>query len=406
MTTPLPSPLRSPAFRRFFAGRLVSLLGSAMAPVALAFAVLDAAPGITDLGIVLATRTVPMLAFLLLGGAAADRFSRRTVLLVAHLGSGLTQGAFAVLLLTHHYTLLSASALALLNGVLAAFTSPALRGVVPQLVDREQLRQANALLGSLANAAKILGPSAAGLLVAASNGGVAVAADAASYLLAAVFLARLPIAGTAERPKSRLLAELRSGWAEFTRQGWVWRVTTAFFLMNLVQTGTWQILGPQLTREVSSTAGWGLLLSVRGAGMLLASALAYRLAVRHLLRTGVAVSVLGALPLLALGAGLSLPALLAAAFAGGCGSGLAAVSWDTSLQEHVPGEALSRVSSYDDLLSYLAIPVGQLSVGPLAAAIGGRELATVTALLYAVAALSPLVFTSVRTLPHAAARTA
>ncbi|AUG80492.1 MFS transporter [Kitasatospora sp. MMS16-BH015] len=401
MPTPPPAPLRSPAFRLFFAGRLVSLLGSSMAPVAVAFAVLDAAPGRSDLGIVLAARTMPLLAFLLLGGVAADRFPRRTVLLLAHLGSALTQGAFAALLLTHHYTLLSAATLELLNGILSAFTNPALRGVVPQLVDRSRLRQANALLGSLANGTKIFGPSLAGLLVATTGSGVAIAADAASFLLAALFLARLPITGRAERTEARLPTQLRQGWREFVRPGWVLPVTAAFFVMNLVQTGSWQILGPQLTRALSSTTGWGLVLSVRGLGMLAMSTLAYRFAVKHLLRLGQAASVLGALPMLTLGLGLPLPAVLAAAFAGGCGSALTGIAWETSLQEHVPGEALSRVAAYDDLFSYLAIPVGQLSIGPLSAAFGGGQVATAASLLYAVAALSPLAFARVRALPHA-----
>jgi hypothetical protein len=77
-----------------------------------------------------------------------------------------------------------------------------------------------------------------------------------------------------------------------------------------------------------------------------------------------------------------------------------AIGWDTSLQEHVPAQVLSRVASYDDLLSYLAIPIGQLGVGPLAHALGGFRVSTGAGLAFAAAALVPLTSGAVRRLPH------
>jgi MFS family permease len=397
-------------FRWFFAGQSVSLLGSSMAPVALAFAVLDASGSAGDLGIILTAYMVPLLVFLLVGGATADRFPRRTVLVAANLGSALTQGGVAALLLTGRYALLPVAALGLLNGVLAAFTAPALRGIVPQLVARDRIRKANALLGSVRNATKILGPSLSGVLVVAVGGGPAIAFDALTYLLAAVCLARLAWlsvtggpadASVASRPPGGgMLADIRDGWTEFRRIRWVWTVSLCFCVINLVQTGTWQILGPVLTRQVSGEAAWGFVLSARGAGLLVMSALMYRLVVRHLLRLGQLLSVLGALPLLALGAHLHAPWLIAAAFVAGLGSSAMAVGWDTSLQEHVPAHALSRVSSYDDLLSYAAIPVGQLCVGPLAQRFGGFPVAAAAGAVYAATALVPLASATVRRLPH------
>ena len=401
--------LRRADFRWFFTGQLVSLLGSSMAPVALTFAVLNASSSTGDLGIVLTARMLPLLGFLLVGGATADRFARRTVLVTANLGSALTQGCVAGLLLTGHYSLTWVATLEFLNGVLSAFTTPALRGIVPQLVDDGRLRQANALLGSMGNATKIFGPSLSGILVVAVGGGPAIAFDALTYLIAAGCLARLPlIAGVAAARASAagpatILADIRDGWTEFRRIPWVWPVSGTFCLMNMVQTGTWQILGPELTRQLSGEATWGFVLSARGLGLLVMSALMYRLVVGHLLRVGQLMSVLGALPLLALGAHLHTPWLIASAFTAGLGSAVAGISWDTSLQEHVPAHVLSRVSSYDDLLSYVAIPIGQLCVGPLAQTFGGFRLTTGTGVVYAVAAVVPLASTAVRRLPHARA---
>ncbi len=390
-------------FRWFLSAQVVSLLGSSMAPVALAFGVLDASGSTSDLGVVLTAHMVPLLAFLLVGGAVADRLPRRTVLVAAHLGSALARGGVAALLLTGRYALLPVAALAFLGGVLAAFTTPALRGIVPQLVPGVRVRQANALLASVRNSTKILGPSLSGIVVAVAGGGPAIAFDALTYLLAAGFLARLSLAAapTSPRPSSRMLADIRDGWTAFRHVRWVWTVSLCFCVINLVQVGTWQILGPVLTRQLSGEEAWGFVLSARGIGMLVMSALMYRLVVRHLLRLGQLMSVLGALPLLALGARLPAPWLIAVALVAGLGSSIAAVGWETSLQEHIPAHMLSRVSSYDDLLSYIAIPIGQLGVGLLADRFGGFQVAATAGLIYAVAAVLPLASAAVRRLPHA-----
>ncbi|MGX4736490.1 MFS transporter [Kitasatospora griseola] len=391
----LPPLLHHSGFRRFFTGRAISLFGSAMAPVALAFAVLDGSGRAADLGVVLALRTLPMLAFLLLGGAIADRLPRRTVLLTTHLGAGLTQGAVAALLLTGHYALGPIAALEFLNGLLTAFTSPALVGILPELVPREQLRPANALLGIAANGSKVFGPALAGLLVASAGAGWAVAVDALSYLPAALCLARLP-AGRIRSQRAALLPELREGWTAFRRTRWIWWTTWSYCATNLLLTGPWQILGPQL----SGPALWGTLLGARGAGLLLAGAALYRLALPRLLAAGQLAGLALPLPLLALGLHATVPWLVAAALVAGLGSALASTAWDTSLQEHLPADVLSRVASHADVFSYLAIPLGQLACGPLAAHYGPHTVAAATALAQAALTLLPLLAPSVRTLPH------
>lgn len=388
-------PLRESAFRWFLTGRAVSLLGSSLAPVALAFAVLEASGRASDLGVVAAAHMVPLLGFLLVGGAVSDRFPPRTVLVVANLGSGLTQGAVAVVLLTGRYSLLAIATLELANGVLAAFTTPALRGVVPRLVPPGELQRANALLGTTRNATKILGPTVAGLLVATSGGGTAIAVDAVSYLLAAGCLLRVRLPRSAPRAPTSLLRELAEGWTVFRGTRWLWTVTVAFAVVNLANTGPWQVLGPVLSSPVT----WGVVLSARGAGMFASSLLMYRVRARRLLALGQITAVAGALPLLALGAATGAGWLVAAAVLAGLGSSVTATAWDTTLGEHVPRAVLARVSSYDELLSYAVIPVSQLAVGPLADTFGPQPVALAAGVLYAVAAAAPLVSRAVRALP-------
>ncbi|MEV7225818.1 MFS transporter [Polymorphospora sp. NPDC051019] len=396
--------LHSP-FRSFYLGRLVSMLGSAMTPVALAFAVLDASGDAGHLGIVLACQMVPHLALLLVGGAVGDRLPRRTVLVVAHLGAGLTQGLVALVLLTGNYRLWLVGALAFAGGALNAFTSPAQRSVVAELVAPADLQRANALLATTRSAVLVLGPTVAGLLVVVAGGGWAIAGDAAGFLAAAAFFARLPAAPAPAAPapdrRPGLWRDIRDGWTVFVTIPWLWPVALAYFVINLVNTGPWQILGPALTGQRDGEAAWGVVLSLRAVGLLLMSAIMYRLVVRHPLRFGRLAGALGASSLIALGLGLDTYWLAAFAFLGGVGFAASGITWDTALQRHVDKAALARVSSIDDLLSFAAIPVGQVLVGPLAARWGGTTVALWCGIAFAVAALAPLAARPVRRLESA-----
>lgn len=177
-------PLRLRAFRWFFAGRLASLTGSAMTPVALAFAVLDASGRIGDLAVVLAAQSVPMLVLLLVGGVVADRVPRGAVLVVANTGAGLTQAATAYVLVGGGYALGTVVVLVALNGACAAFTMPALSGIVTELVPAGGLQRANSLLAVSRGAVRVVGPGLAGIVVATAGGGWALAVDAAGHLVA------------------------------------------------------------------------------------------------------------------------------------------------------------------------------------------------------------------------------
>jgi MFS family permease len=380
----------------FFAGRLVSLLGSSMAPVALAFAVLETSGRATDLGVVLAARSVPMLLFLLVGGVVSDRMPRRTVLLVSNLGAALTQSAVATCLVTGRYHIAAIAALEFLNGVVTAFTSPALRGIVPQLVDASQRQRANSLLGTTKNATSILGPSVAGVLVVAFGGGWAIAVDAVTYLLAAVCMARLDLPGRPEKGTSSFFAELREGWVGFRSLTWVCTIVVAFAVTNCLYVGVWNVLGPTIAAASVGAAAWGTVLSVRAVGVLTASAAMYRVTVLRSPAAGLLCFSLGSLPMVVLGLQGRLWLLVTAALLAGLGQGVMAIIWETSLQDHVAPDKLSRIAAYDDLVSFAAVPLGQVGVAPFAAAFGNHHVMVTGGVLFGVAALAPVLFASVR----------
>lgn len=399
---PVVGPWRHRGFRWFFTGQSVSLAGSAMTPVALSFAVLAAAHHSGDLAVVLAAQSLTLLAFLLVGGAVADRSPRARVLVWSNLGAGLTQGMVAALLLTSHYHLPLIALLEMSNGACTAFTLPALRGLVPQLVDRDGVQKANSLLSTSRGVTKILGPSAAGAVVAGAAGGWAIALDAASFGVAAycmsrVALPKVPASATiAARPS--MLTELRLGWREFRARGWVLVVVSTFGAANFVLAGVWLVLGPTIAQHTIGARGWGIALSAQAAGVLAMSMIMYRLTPRYPLRWSQSFAALFTLPMLALGLSWPTPWLAAAAFVAGTGFAVDQITWATAMQQHIPADVLSRVSSYDTLGSYVAVPLGQLAVVPLAAAFGNTRIAIAGAIAWAALTLGALAVPSVRQL--------
>lgn len=385
-------------FRWFLVGRTVDLAGSSMTTVALALAVLQASGRVADLGIVLAANMIPTLVLLLVGGAVADRTSRRTVLVVTALATAAVMAAMAVVLITDHYTLVVITGLAAVSGAVSAFSQPALRGIVPELVERRDLQRANAILASSQHTVRILGPVLAGVLVATAGGGWALAADAASYVLAAAAFTRLPGASRPPAANRPLWRDLVDGWSVFRSRRWVVVMTVSFALVNAVNVGPWNVLGPQVVSGHDGAVGWGTVQTVRAAGLLLMSVVAVKLVLRRPLRDGRIWGMLAALPLLALGLSGDAWVVAAAAFAGGLGFTVAAITWESTLQAAVPEESLSRVVAYDDLLSYLAIPLSQLAAGPLAAVYGAKEVSVACGVAYLVVCLVPLLSREVRDL--------
>lgn len=364
-------PLAEPLFRRLFVGRLVSFLGSSVAVVALAFAVLDVSGSPADLGIVLAAREVPQVIFLLIGGVVADRLPRNRVMVVSNVLSGVAQGVAAVLLLTGDARVWQLAALAAVNGVAVSFFFPASEGLVPQTVSRGRLQQANALLRLAQTSTSIGGAALGGLLVAATSPGWAIAADAASYLLAAAVLVSLRLPAIRKDAAASFLRDLHEGWREFWSRTWLWSIVLQFSLVNAAWAGGFQLLGPvEANRRLGGASAWGLVLSALSAGFVVGGLVALRWRTGRPLLVGTLGVFTMALPMAALAGNAPVWLLAAAAFTAGVGLEQFGVAWSTVMQEQIPMERLSRVYSYDALGSFVFIPIGFAAAGPAAAAIG------------------------------------
>lgn len=388
-------PLFSGPFGWFFFGRTVTIFGSSMTPVALSLSVLKQTGSPVDLGIVLAANMIATLIFMLVGGTLADRLSRRTLLIASNVASALVLAGIATLLATGSYTLYWMTALSALQGAVAAFEGPAFRGIVPELAPANDLQRANAALSSTRSASRIIGPLVAGILVGAVGGAVALAVDAVANLVAGLFFMHLPPSGKVKAQQS-ITKDLVEGWRAFTSLRWVMIMSVSFAFINALNVGPWQVLGPLVVSEKDGPIGWGSVLSIRAIGLLLAGLVLMRLVLKKPLTTGRMVGTLGALPLLALGFTSNFWWISAAAFLGGIALTFGNVTYDSTLQSNVPLEVLSRVSAYDDLLAYVAIPLSQLAVGPAIQTFGAQKVAIFCGTGYAIASLAPLLTRSVR----------
>ncbi|MEV6287578.1 MFS transporter [Kribbella sp. NPDC051770] len=397
------APLRESNFRYYWLARLIDRAGTTMAGVALAFAVLEVSSSASALGTVLAAQSIPLVVFLLAGGVLADRFGRTVVIQVTNVASGLSQLAIAVLVITGTAEIWHLAVLSAVSGTVTAARMPALAGILPQLVPRDQLKPANLAVAVPENALMVLGPAVSGLLVVAAGPGWALAVDGTTYLLAALVLTRVRIPRPVEgRQRKGVAADLREGWSYVRSTQWLWVVVAAFFLLNAIVSGAFATLGPVLaTRTDLGEAGWGLIRSAQAVGFLVCSLVLIRLTLRRPLLWGmIAIAVQGA-PMLVLGFQPLLVTAMIAAFAAGVGSQIFGLGWDLAMQEHVPDEMLSRAYSYDMLGSVAAIPIGQLAFGPLGLAFGIQPVMIVAGTAYVVVALLPLLSRSVRELPRA-----
>lgn len=387
----LRGPLRTPAFRWLLAGRTINLLGSAVAPIALAFAVLDLTGSTTDLGLVVAARSLMNVLLLLYGGVLADRLPRRLLLVGSAGGAAVTQAAVAALVLSGHGQIWSLALLSAVNGAVSGVGMPAALAALPQTVPSQHLPTGIALARVAGNSTNVVGLAVGGALVAILGPGWGIATDAATFAVAACCFSRLPSV-TVASGRGSVLADLREGWAEFASRTWVWAVVAQFLVVNAALAGAEGVLGPVVADRTIGRSAYGLVLAASAVGLVVGAVVALRYRPHRALRFGVIVILAMALPALGLALSPTIAVLAVTFFLSGIASDLFGVAWDVSLQQNITADRLARVYSYDALGSFLAIPLGQIVVGPLAAAVGTRT--TLLGLATAVTVATGLALTS------------
>ena len=392
--------LRQRSFRNLFASQTISLLGSAIAPVALAFAILDERGGSpSDLGFVLAARSLGQVTFLLLGGVLADRLPRFRLMATSNLLACGAQGGIAAMFLARAAPLGAVIALSAVNGAAGALFLPAQQGVIPQIVPQDQLQAANALMRLARNSMSILGSALAGVLVATIGSGWALAFDAATFAAATALIVGIRADPADRKAPSTMLADLREGWQEFRSRSWVWLLVGQFAFVN----GCWaavNVLGPLLAKQYMGGApAWAAVLTAMAVGLVSGSLVAIRLRPRYPLRVAAAATFGFLPPFLVLAFHAPVWLVAAAMLVNGVCVDIFEVLWDTSLQTHIPNDALARISSYDALGSFVLGPLGLVAVGPVAAALGVTPTLIGACAILTAATIMPLLTSAVRDLP-------
>ncbi|WP_337191969.1 MFS transporter [Streptomyces sp. HUCO-GS316] len=314
------------------AAAFVTNLGSQGALIAAAFAVLEAGGDGGDVGLVAASRTLPLVVFLLIGGAVADRLPRHRVMVAANALNCLSQAAFAVLVLAGEPELWQMMLLTALGGTGQAFFSPAAEGMLLSSVEGEQAGRAFAVFRMAMQGAALGGAALGGALVAAIGPGWVLAADAAAFAVAGALRSLLDVSHIPPRaPGGGMLADLREGWREFAGRPWLWGIVVQFSVANAVVGAADAVYGPLVARDHLGGAGpWGLALGFFGAGTVGGALLMTRWKPRRLLLAGTLCVFPLALPSAALAAPVPAGVLYAVMFLTGVTLEVFGVSWMTA----------------------------------------------------------------------------
>jgi MFS family permease len=377
-------PLRHRDFRLLWTGLAVSLVGSGLWLVALAWQVIALGGGPTELSLVTALYSVGLVAFVLLGGVAADRLSQRLVMLAAVLVRAAVLLTLGSLSLTGTLEIWHLAVGGLVIGAGEAFFIPSYTALLPRLLPEDELLAANGLEGTLRPLAHFAtGPALGGIVVAALSPGVAILAGGLAYVVSAGCLlgmnARAP-KGSSVPPGApsvpglgSVFADLREGFGYVLKTSWL--LSTLLFALALVLfiIGPLEVLLPFAVRDNlgGGADDYGLALAAFGVGGAVgALAISSRRLPRRYLTAMLLLWGLGALPFAVVGLAGALWVMGVALFVVGAAMSGATVIWGTLLQRRVPEDLRGRVSSLDFFVSLALMPVSMAIAGPAGAAIG------------------------------------
>ena len=389
-------------FRHLLIARVISNFGNGITPIALAFGVLSL-PGADagSLSLVTTSNMIPLVLFMLIGGVAADRFGRTHLVGVTDIIGSVFVAISAFAFISGHASIPLLCFNGFVFGVLNALWYPAFSGIMPLIVPNPLLQAANSLVGIGANLGFTLGASVAGIVVSTAGAGWGLLIDAGTFLIAGVLVYRMKV------PKSTPLAEgekresifsqLREGWFEFSSRKWIVYVVVGYSFFYLGFEGFLGVLAPvQIKEAMGGAKDMGIMMFGFGVGAILGTVFALKIRPRRPLLLGLGVLPVAALWAFALAVPLPLWVLFITALGTGIGMDLMYANWMTTLQTHVPDEALSRVSSYDAFGSMVFAPIGLFLAGPFTHLVGARTALVTVGVIIALATSLPLLSKEVR----------
>ena len=377
----------APAFRSLFLATLGSGLGTMLAVIALTVDVKERTESGPWVAALLIAEFVPTIAIGLLLGPLLDRVSRRGLMIASDL---VRMAAFAALPFAGGPGTIVA--LALVVGFASGFFRPAAYAGMPNLVPAEDLPYANSLFQTVENLTWMLGPLLGGVLLAVSGPEASYLVNAATFLLSAVLVARIPAdrlrsADSLTRGHWRDLAE---GFAYVARSRAVLTVLVAWTIVMFGEAAI-NVAEVFLVLDVldAGNAGLGLMMGGTGLGLVVGSALAATL----IARTSISLVYGGAIAIMSVGYGVaavapSLAIALPAVAVAGIGTGIATVCNPMLVQQGTPDRVRGRVFTVVMSVNYVFLGAGMAAAGPLTDAAGPRWVWAAAAFLFLAAALA------------------
>jgi len=286
-----------------------------------------------------------------------------------------------------------------LFGILNAIWWPAMSGVLPEILPKEKLQEGNAVIGLMTNIGYIIGTLGGGILVSTVGSGWGLLVDAISFFIAGVIVWNLPLIGKIKEKSPGIIHDLVVGWREFISRSWVIAMVISFSLINMAFESMLSVLGPlNFSDPVTGPRAWSYNLAGLTVGMLLGGIWVLKVKIGRPLYLAMVLVALSAIWDFALAFDYSLPLTVIASIFSGISVEVFMVTWNTSLQSHVPEESYSRVSSYDTLGSFGIAPLGIVVAGPLAMHFGVNTILFATGAITLVASVASLLVPSVRNL--------
>ncbi|MGE2689740.1 tetracycline efflux MFS transporter Tet(V) [Mycolicibacterium pulveris] len=366
------APFRIREYRLLIAAVALFIFAEGMWAVAMALQVIELSNDPASLSLVATCLGVGLVAFVLVGGIAADRFSQRAIIIVVEIVNLVAVSAVAALGLAGALRIWHMAVAAAVLGVAAAFFFPAYSAILPRILPAEQLLAANGVEGVVRPVfQRAVGPAVAGMVVGATFPALGTACVAVLFAVGLLLLlATRPVPRSPEpqQEQPRVLRDLRDGFVFVLATPWLlWTLMFASMFV-LVVIGPIEVLLPFVANDrfADGARKYGFILAFFGMGSAVgALAVSSGRLPRRYLTVMMAMWGLGSIPLVVFGFTSSFALMAAATFVIGATDGAGMVIWGTLLQRRVPRAMLGRVSSLDFFVSLAFMPVSFAIVGPL-----------------------------------------
>jgi len=386
--------------RRLVISRFVSNLGNGLAPVAIAFGVLELPNGDgKSLSLVMASTSLSLVLFSLLGGVIGDRFPRAWIVGGADILLALLVMANGIAYVTGNGSVILFTVVGFLSGVLNAIWYPAMSALTSDLAEPEILQDSNAATMLSSNIAMILGTAVAGVIVATIGPGWAIIIDGITFLIAGLLVYSMRSATpVAERTESSsTIHEIKTGWREFSSRRWVFLVVISFSFVVSMERAVYSVLGPLVADEkLGGPKPWSVILATWAIGSVVGVLFAAKVRPRYPIRVAIIVQFPLFLWFFSLGNTTNVYLIAIFSFFVGIAFDFFYVLWVTTLQQHIPKESLSKVMSYDVLGSLALAPIGIAVAGPIAEHYGTSPVLNVISFAFIICMAAPLLSREVR----------